>query len=102
MPKSRKRHTAEEKVIILKDNLLNKTPVSELCDQYEINPTQFYRWQKQMFENMSATLERKEKGVATQLKKENERLKKRLTQKDMVIAEIMEDYVAVKKSLGEG
>ena len=29
-------------------------PVSDLCDQYHIQPSMFYNWQKQFFENGAA------------------------------------------------
>ena len=43
----RKNYTPEEKVSILKKHLAENVPVSNLCDQYDLNPTVFYRWQKQ-------------------------------------------------------
>lgn len=100
MSETRKRYTAEEKVIILKSNLVDNVSVSDLCDRYSIHPTLFYRWQKLMFENMSVALESKRDGQVNQLQKENGMLKEKLSQKDAVIAEIMEDYIRVKKSLG--
>jgi len=98
--KKRKNYTAEEKVLILKDHLVNKTSVSDLCDQYGIHPTLFYKWQKLMFENMSAALESKGDAKTRQLQKENNKLREKIVLKDGVIAEIMEDYIAVKKSDG--
>jgi len=46
MAKKRKNYTPEEKVTILKKHLAENIPVSNLCDQYGLNPTVFYRWQK--------------------------------------------------------
>ena len=50
MTKKRKNYTPEEKITILKKHLAENIPVSNLCDQYDLNPTIFYRWQKQFFE----------------------------------------------------
>jgi len=36
MRKKRKQYTAEEKVAILQKHILEKIPVSELCDEYEV------------------------------------------------------------------
>ena len=58
--KTRKAYTAEEKVAILRRHLLEQTPVSDLCDQYQLHPTQFYRWQRQFFETGAAVTERVE------------------------------------------
>jgi transposase len=51
MRKERKHHTAEEKVVILRRHLLDKVPVSDLCEEHGPQPTVFYRWQKEFFEN---------------------------------------------------
>jgi transposase len=99
--KKRKKHTAQEKTAILRDHLINKVPVSDLCDKHDIHPTQFYRWQKSMFENMSSLFEPKRGSEASTLRRQNEALKVKLTQKDEVISEIMEDYIATKKRYGD-
>jgi transposase len=99
--KKRKKHTAEEKTAILRDHLINKVPVSDLCDKHGLHPTQFYRWQKSMFENMSSLFEPKRGSEASTLRRQNEALKVKLTQKDEVISEIMEDFIAVKKRYGD-
>jgi transposase-like protein len=51
MKKQRKHHTPEEKVAILRRRLLEKEPISNLCDELGLQPTVFYRWQKEFFEN---------------------------------------------------
>ena len=98
--KKRKNHTAQEKTAILRDHLINKVPISDLCDQYGIHPTQFYRWQKSLFENMALVFEPKGGSEVSQLRRRNEALKSKLTQKDEVISEIMEDFIAEKKRRG--
>ena len=101
MRKERKHHTAEEKVAILRRHLLEKEPISKLCDETGLQPTQFYRWQKEFFENGAAAFERK---LRSNHQAEQERiayLEKKLQTKDEVLAELMAEYVALKKSLGE-
>ena len=51
MRKERKHFTPEEKVAILRRHLVDKVPVSELCEELSLRPTVFYRWQKELFEN---------------------------------------------------
>ena len=34
-------------------------PISKLCDELGLQPTVFYRWQKEFFENGAAAFERK-------------------------------------------
>src|SRR4051812_48569670 len=57
MKKVRKHYTAEEKVAILRRHLLEQEPVSKLCDELGLQPTVFYRWQKEFFENGAAAFE---------------------------------------------
>jgi hypothetical protein len=57
MKKQRKHHTAEEKVAILRRHLLEKEPISKLCDELGLQPIVFYRWQKEFFENGAAAFE---------------------------------------------
>jgi len=47
MRKDRKHYTAEEKVVILRQHLLDKVPVSDRCEQLSLRPTVSYRWQKE-------------------------------------------------------
>jgi transposase-like protein len=54
MRKPRKNYSPTEKVAILRRHLIEKVPVSDLCDEHQLQPTQFYAWQKQFFENGAA------------------------------------------------
>ena len=101
MGKSRKKHTAQEKAAILREHLIEGVAVSDVCDRHGIHPTIFYRWQKCMFENLPQLFERGRDSRSSALERQNEVLKQKLDHKDRVIAQIMEDFVAVKKTLGE-
>src|SRR5712691_6035383 len=57
--KQRKQYAPEEKVAILRRHLLEKEPISKLCDEVGLQPTAFYRWQKEFFENGAAAFEQK-------------------------------------------
>ncbi len=54
MKKQRKQYAPEEKVAILRRHLLEKEPMSKLCDEVGLQPTVFYGWQKEFFENGAA------------------------------------------------
>ncbi len=54
MKKRRYNYRPEEKVKILKEHLVEHVAVSDLCDKYKLQPTVFYRWQKEFFENGAA------------------------------------------------
>lgn len=51
MKKQRKNYTADGKVAILREHLLEKILISGLCEKHGMHPTMFYRWQKDFFEN---------------------------------------------------
>ena len=101
MGEQRKHLTAEEKVSILRKHFLEKVPVSTVCEQHGLNPTVFYRWQKEFFENGAAAFERRPDGRERKLEERNAALTARLAKKDEVMAELLEEHVALKKSLGE-
>ena len=44
--KKRQKYSGIEKVQILRRHLVDKTPVSDICDEYRLQPAVFYRWQK--------------------------------------------------------
>jgi len=102
MSEERKHYSPEEKVAILHRHLVEKVAVSDLCEQHGLSPNVFYRWQKEFFENGAAAFRRNGRDSKTEkLEAEVERLRTKLADKDEVIAEIMADHVALKKSLGE-
>ena len=47
MRKAREHYTAQEKVAIVRRHLVDKEPVSKLCDELALPPTVFYRRQKE-------------------------------------------------------
>lgn len=100
MRKSRKHYTSQEKVAILRKHLIDKVPVSEICRQANLQPTVFYRWQQELFENATAAFERT-KDPAAPLERKMQAMKEKLARKDEVIAELLEEHVSLKKTLGE-
>ena len=103
MRKPRRHFAGTEKVAILKRHLLDKVPVSDLCDEYDLYPNQFYAWLKEFFENGQAAFDngRKSKAVEDAKDKKIEQLEAKLVRKNEVMAELMEAHTELKKSLGE-
>lgn len=100
----RRQYTPEQKAAILRRHLVDKVPVSNLCNEYELQPSLFYSWLKLALENLQGALtphangaDRRERELAA----ENAQLKAKLAKKDGVIAEISSEYVQLKKELGE-
>ena len=50
MTKEQRQFSAEEKVAILRKHLVEKRPISDVSNECGIRPTQFYQWQKTLFE----------------------------------------------------
>ena len=100
MKKQRKHYTPEEKVAILRRHLLEKEPISKLCDEMGLQPTVFYRWQKEFFENGSAAFEPKRLSNHSAEQERIAYLEKKIQTKDEVLAELMAEDVAPKKHLG--
>lgn len=101
MRKTRKNYTAEEKVAILRRHLLEQEPVSKLCDELGLQPTVFYRWQKEFFENGASAFHSKVRANHQAEQERIEYLEKKIQRKDEVLAELMGEHIALKKSLGE-
>jgi len=103
MKKQRRYFAGSEKVAILKQHLVEKVPVSDLCDQHDIYPNQFYAWLKDFFENGHVAFDngRKAKAVEDAKDKKIQQLEAKLTRKNEVMAELMEAHTELKKSLGE-
>lgn len=99
--RTRRRFSADEKVTILKLHLLERKPISDICDQHGIQPTQFYTWQKQFFENAAAAFERKNGSTSSTHDRIVAGLREKLQRKNEVLAELMEEHVQLKKELGE-
>ncbi|MDZ4257881.1 MAG: transposase [Gemmatimonadales bacterium] len=52
----RRQFTTDEKATIIRRHLADKVPVSDLCDEYTIQPGLFYLWQRQALENLGTAL----------------------------------------------
>lgn len=101
MKKKRHNYTPDEKVTILKRHLVDKIPVSDICDQYKLQPTVFYRWQKEFFENGATAFIKTKTLQEKKREKRIQALEKKLQNKNEVLSELMEEHVKLKKSLGE-
>ncbi len=102
--KRQRRHlSAEQKVAIIRQHLIDKVPVSDLCDEHGIQPTRFYQWQQQLFEQGAAVFDRKRasKDRSDSAKdRQIGQLQDKLVVKNEVISELMEANIREKKANG--
>ena len=78
MTQKRKRLSGPEKIAIVKRYLVERMPISGLCDEYGLQPSQIYRWQAAIVAQKDATL----------------------AQKNEIISELMEENILTKKPVG--
>lgn len=100
---TRKHYTPEQKIAILREHLVEDVPISDLCQKHQIHPTLFYQWQKQLFENGAAAFESRapRSQVLGRYEDKVAKLEAKLKNKDEVMAELLEEHMKLKKSLGE-
>jgi transposase-like protein len=105
MTKARNHRSPEEKAALLKRHHVDKVPVTTVCEEAGLQPSVFYHWQRELFERAAHVLGNAPAGRVSsreqQLEKKVTALEARLVKKDEVIAEISQEYVALKKELGE-
>jgi len=81
--------------------LVEHIPVSNLCDEYQLQPTVFYDWQKQFFENGASAFIR-DSGRQKRIEEQRiQQLEAKLRRKNEVLSELMEEHIQLKKELGE-
>lgn len=104
MSKKTRRHlTPEQKAELLKKHLVGKVPISTICDENQLQPSVFYEWQRRLFDK-APTVFVENKGQSRREQELEQRiafLEAKLAKKDAVIAEVSQEYVQLKKQLGE-
>ena len=100
--KPARKFTTEQKVAILRRHFVDKLAVSALCEEYKLQPSVFYGWQKHVFENLASALEPTTAASSrpTDKHRKIDALEAKLVKKDAVMAWVTEDHVKLK-SLGE-
>lgn len=112
MSQKRKRLSGVEKIAIVKRYLVERIPISDLCDEHGLQPSQIYRWQAAIFEHGAEVfdLKRGRQAKAAESAKDARIAKleavvaqkeAKLAQKNEVISELMEENVLAKKASGE-
>ncbi len=127
MARKRRHFSPEDKIAIVRKHLVERIPVSEVCREHDLSPNLFYGWQRELFENGHFAFQLKKKNrvltkleaenaklregsvstpphwstTDTKLEAENAKLREKLEKKNEVVAELMQEYIQLKKDLGE-
>ena len=100
MVKKRRKFSADHKVSFIRKHLIDKVPVSDICDELNITPNQFYRWQAEFFENGSKAFIKESRSSLKKSETLSNKLKSDVSQKNDVIAELVEENIRLKKQRG--
>ena len=95
----RRRWKSEEKLALIKE-IKENGHVVETCRKYGVDPSMFYRW-KEIYDTygvdgLISGRRHSDPGVR-KLKKENERLKKMLAEKELEVSMLQEAYKKTKR-----
>ena len=94
-----RRFSSEEKVGILRRHPVEKVPVSDLCDERELRPGVFCRWQKELFGNGAWAFDRHGNALTRELERRVSTREATLARRNEAIAELMGDIIALRRSL---
>ena len=99
MSKKRRHFTSQEKVKAVKEHLVNKVAISDICDQYGITTSHYYKWQGDFFTNGEKAFEKPNKK--SKLKEQKiDKLEKEMNKRNEAIAFLLEDNIQLKKQHG--
>jgi transposase-like protein len=105
MSKSRRHFTAVQKADIVRRHLAGKEPVSNLAEEFQVQPSQIHAWIKQVLDQAEQAFAKTAKGAAQRIENGKDQkiaaLEAKLVKKNEVVAELMEEHVQLKKELGE-
>jgi transposase len=104
MNQTRRPFTPDQKAQVVRRHLSGKELVSDLADEFGLQPSQIHNWVKVVLDQAEKAFQ-DGPGRPPRLEQAKDRkieqLQAKLVQKNEVIAELMEDHVKLKKELGE-
>src|SRR5437867_12883843 len=95
--RTRRRHTPEQKATLLRRHVVDKKPVSEICNEAQIQPSVFYKWERDLLEAArllfaSRRTPSRERGLEAKLAA----LEPKLARKDAVIGDVWPESVRLR------
>jgi len=100
--RTRRNFTSKEKTALLKEHLLKGREISNICEEHDIEPRLFYKWREEFFLLSENVFDHKP-AVSPKISKLEERVKEldqKLSKKNEVVSELMEEHLELKKKLG--
>jgi transposase-like protein len=98
----RRQHTPEQKAALVQRHLVDKVPVSQLCNENDLQPSLFYDWLRLIQANAHAAFAAPQATASRerQLEEKIAALEAKLVKKDEIIAYVAQEHLTLKKSLG--
>jgi transposase-like protein len=93
---ARRQFSADAKWQILKEGRSTNLTISQVCDQHQINPTQFYQWERTAEHGARLALQGQPRG-RKKLRPTEEALLTEVQRLREVIAEITSENLRLKK-----
>lgn len=103
MSQARRHFTAEQKAEIVRRHLAGKEAVSDLADEFGLQPSQIHTWVNQVLAQAERAFDRSpaKQRLEDAKQRKIEFLESKLANKNEVIAELMQEHVQLKKELGD-
>lgn len=99
--RQRKSYTAEQKVLILRELLEDKVPISEIVEKYKVHVNDIYNWRKKLFESATIIFEngKPKNQKPDQVQAKVTALEEKLKKRDEAISYLVQDNIILKKSI---
>jgi transposase-like protein len=99
--RTRRRYTPEQKAALVRQHVVDKKPVSEICNAAQLQPSVFYKWERDLLAAAPSVFAgHRTPSREQELEAKIAGLEAKLARKDAIIAEVSEEYVRLKKALG--
>lgn len=95
----KKRYTAEQKIIILRELLENNIPISQVAEKFNVHVNDIYNWKKKLFENAASIFESKAGAGNSAHEKKIEAMEAKLKKNQDAINWLLSENIELKKNL---
>jgi transposase-like protein len=97
----RRKFSPDQKFKIIKEQMTTRTSVSDICKKYNISAGNFYKWQEKFLKGALENFKKTDEGPSKAELRKIDELEKKNIKMQSVIAEIIQENIELKKSLGE-
>lgn len=103
MSQTRRHFSPAQKAEIVRRHVAGKEPVSNLADEFGLQPSQIHAWINQVLAQAERAFDRPSARQRLEDAKQAKiaQLESKLANKNEVIAELMQEHVQLKKELGD-